>query len=268
MAISAEEAKVDYVRVRETVASILDQKDYDDGSLGPVLVRLAWHASGTYDKVTKTGGSNGATMRFPPESTDGANAGLSFARDVLEIVKEQFPGISYADLWILAANVAIEEMGGPKLKFTPGRKDVSDAKTVPPNGRLPDASKGPQHVRDVFYRMGFDDREIVALVGAHCLGRCHSDRSGYVGPWTRAPTSFSNLYFKELVENNWSVKQWSGPKQFADPTGELMMLPADLALRDDPAFRKFVDLYASNENAFFKDFASAWTKLTELGFKR
>jgi len=49
------------------------------------------------------------------------------------------------------------------------------------------------------------DSEMVALVGAHCLGRCHSDRSGYVGPWTNAPTTFSNLYFQELVNNKWWV---------------------------------------------------------------
>lgn len=53
----------------------MDQEDYDDGSLGPVLVRLAWHSSGTYDQFSKTGGSNGATMRFKPECEHGANAG-------------------------------------------------------------------------------------------------------------------------------------------------------------------------------------------------
>lgn len=53
--------------------------DYDDGSIGPVLVRLAWHASGTYDVKSKTGGSNGATMRFEPEIKDPANAGLAIA---------------------------------------------------------------------------------------------------------------------------------------------------------------------------------------------
>lgn len=66
--------------IREEIASSLDASNYDDGSYGPVYVRLAWHASGTYDKHTKTGGSNGATMRFAPESEHGANAGLvSFA---------------------------------------------------------------------------------------------------------------------------------------------------------------------------------------------
>ena len=47
------------------------------------------------------------------------------------------------------------------------------------------STQGAKHIRDVFYRMGFNDREIVALVGAHTLGECHADRSGFVGPWTR-----------------------------------------------------------------------------------
>ncbi len=54
-----------------------------------------------------------------------------------------------------------------------GRVDQTDGTKCPPNGRLPDASQGAQHLRDVFYRMGFNDQEIVALSGAHTLGRCH-----------------------------------------------------------------------------------------------
>jgi cytochrome c peroxidase len=81
----------DYQKVYNEIASRLEEKDdYDDGSYGPVLVRLAWHASGTYDAQTKTGGSNGATMRFAPESDHGANAGLKAARDFLEPVKGTF----------------------------------------------------------------------------------------------------------------------------------------------------------------------------------
>lgn len=67
----------------------MEKDDYDDGSYGPVLVRLAWHASGTYDAATGTGGSNGATMRFAPEGDHGANAGLKHARDFLEPVKRK-----------------------------------------------------------------------------------------------------------------------------------------------------------------------------------
>ncbi len=80
--------KENYQKVYNEVAALLAEKDdYDDGSYGPVLVRLAWHASGTYDKETGTGGSNGATMRFAPEGGHGANAGLKNARDFLEPVK-------------------------------------------------------------------------------------------------------------------------------------------------------------------------------------
>jgi cytochrome c peroxidase len=52
------------------------------------------------------------------------------------------------------------------------------------DGRLPDASQGARHIRDVFGRMGFNDQEMVSLIGAHAVGRCHTDRSGFDGPWT------------------------------------------------------------------------------------
>ncbi len=67
----------------------------------PMAVRLAWHASGTYHAAECTGGSNGATMRFAPESEDGANAGLGIEQDVLQAVKREFPELSYADIWTL-----------------------------------------------------------------------------------------------------------------------------------------------------------------------
>ncbi|PNH10822.1 Cytochrome c peroxidase, mitochondrial [Tetrabaena socialis] len=112
----------DYGAVRASISSALDVEDYDDGSYGPLLVRLAWHTSGTYDKASGTGGSNGATMRrvlfaglvagFGPECDWGANKGLAIARKLLEPIKAAHPWISYADLWTLAGVVAIEDMGG------------------------------------------------------------------------------------------------------------------------------------------------------------
>jgi catalase (peroxidase I) len=75
-----------------------------------------------------------------------------------------------------------------QIPFRPGRVDKADGKSCTPDGRLPDAAQGAQHLRDIFYRMGFNDQEIVALSGAHTLGRCHTDRSGFEGPWTKAPT--------------------------------------------------------------------------------
>jgi len=205
-------------------------------------------------------------MRFKPECDHAANAGLHIARAVLEKVKEKYPGISYADLWTLAGVVAVEEMGGPKIKWSPGRTDAASGDACPPDNRLPDASQGAAHLRAIFSKMGFNDQEIVALAGAHCLGRCHTDRSGYSGPWTRAPTTFSNLFFKELLENKWTEKKWGGPKQFEDPTGALMMLPADMALLDAP-FKEHVERYANDSAAFEKDFAKAFSKLLSLGVK-
>ncbi len=158
--------------------------------------------------------------------------------------------------------------------------------------------------RNTWSGMGFNDREIVALLGAHALGRCHTDRSGYWGPWTFAENTFSNEYFRLLIEERWSPKlshngkPWEGPDQYEDSTGKLMMLPrwermqwvkvligfvvdwpdskltisikipyvfSDMALVQDPAFRKIVEIYAKDEDAFFKDFASAFSKLLELG---
>jgi len=233
------------------------------------LVRLAWHAAGTFDRKAGKWGSNGATMRFAPESNHGANAGLAIARDLLEPIKQQFPGITYSDLYTFAGGVAIESMGGPRIGWRNGRSDAPDATSCPPDGGLPDATKGASHIRDVFYRMGFSDREIVALSGAHSLGRCHTDRSGFLGPWTRAPTTFSNEYYRLLLEETWTPKQWNGPIQYENSKSgsDLMMLPTDLALVSDAKMKRYVEAYAADEKLFFRDFAKAFQKLMELGTK-
>lgn len=256
---------VDYQNVKKDISALLESPNYDDGSYGPVLVRLAWHASGTYDQFSKTGGSDGATMRFCPEAKHAANAGLEVARNLLEPIKAKYPCISYADLWTLAGAVAIEEMSGPFIPWRAGRSDKPNGTHCPPDGRLPDAALGADHIRAIFYRMGFSDQEIVALIGAHALGRCHTDRSGFSGPWTASPTMMSNSFFRDLLETKWTPKKWSGPIQFQDPSGELMMLPTDIVLRDDPNFRVWVEKYAADEDLFFADFAAAFSKLLELG---
>lgn len=256
----------DYQKVYDAVAKLLWEHDeYEDGSYGPIVLRLAWHSSGTYDKETNTGGSNGATMRFAPEGGHGANNGLKVARDFLEPVKAQFPWISYGDLWTLAGCVAIQEMQGPIMPWRPGRQDLDESYCTP-DGRLPDGSKGQDHVRAIFGRMGFNDQEMVALSGAHALGRCHHDRSGFEGPWTFSPTVLTNDYYRLLLEEKWGWKSWSGPKQYEDKTTKtLMMLPTDMALIKDPKFLKHVERYAKDNDVFFKEFADATVKLFELG---
>ncbi|KFZ10530.1 hypothetical protein V501_05153 [Pseudogymnoascus sp. VKM F-4519 (FW-2642)] len=256
----------DYQKVYNEIAARLEEKDdYDDGSYGPVLLRLAWHASGTYDVETKTGGSNGATMRFQPEGDHGANAGLKAARDFLEPVKEKFPWITYSDLWILSGVTAIQEMQGPTIPYRPGRTD-RDVAACTPDGRLPDATQGHKHLRSIFGRMGFNDQEIVALSGAHALGRCHTDRSGFSGPWTFSPTVLTNDFYTLLLEQTWQWKKWKGPAQYEDKaTKTLMMLPTDYVLIKDKGFRPWVEKYAKDNDLFFKDFSAVVTRLFELG---
>ncbi|KAF9190953.1 heme peroxidase [Haplosporangium sp. Z 767] len=270
VAAEAEKPKepLDYQKVYNAIAAIIEDENYDDGSYGPVFLRLAWHASGTYDINAKDGGSNSATMRFKPEAGHGANAGLGIARERLNRVKDQFPEISYGDLWTLAGVAAIQEAGGPIINWRSGRIDGEESHS-PPDGRLPDASRPDgQHSRDIFYKMGFNDQEIVALLGAHALGRCHRDRSGFEGPWTASPTVFTNAFYTELLGRKWVERKWDGPKQFQDKESRsLMMLPADMAMAKDKEFRKWVEIYAKDEQKFFEDFAKVAQKLFELGVK-
>lgn len=213
----------------------------------PIMLRLAWHDAGTYDVNTKTGGPNGS-IRNEEEYSHGSNNGLKIALDFCEEIKSKHPKITYADLYQLAGVVAVEVTGGPTVDFVPGRKD---SKISPKEGRLPNASKGAPHLRDIFYRMGLSDKDIVALSGGHTLGKAHADRSGFDGPWTREPLKFDNSYFVELLNGE---------------SEGLLKLPTDIALLDDPKFRPYVELYAKDEDAFFKDYAASHKKLSELGF--
>ncbi|KAH9622517.1 hypothetical protein KSS87_008682 [Heliosperma pusillum] len=213
----------------------------------PLMLRLAWHDAGTYDAKTKTGGPNGS-IRNEEEFAHGANNGLKKAIDWCEEVKAKYPKITYADLYQLAGVVAVEVTGGPTVDFVPGRKD---SKVSPREGRLPDAKQGAPHLKDIFYRMGLSDKDIVALSGGHTLGRAHPERSGFDGPWTQEPLKFDNSYFVELMKGE---------------SEGLLQLPTDKALLDDPAFRSYVELYAKDEEAFFRDYAASHKKLSELGF--
>ena len=123
----------------------------------------------------------------------------------------------------------MEFAGGPKMPFRFGRKDAAEADCTP-DGRLPDAKQACAHLRDVFGRMGFNDQEITALSGAHCLGRAHPDRSGYDGAWTTEPLKFDNSYFTELV----------------NPTGGLLRLKTDECLLAEDSFKQHVDAYVAS----------------------
>jgi cytochrome c peroxidase len=92
---------------------------------------------------------------------------------------------------------------------------------VTPDGRLPDADKGgPKatavHLREVFGRMGFDDRELVALSGAHTIGFCRPETSGYSGKWTPSPTRFNNMYYRILLNMRWARHRYIDMHQYID----------------------------------------------------
>lgn len=139
-------------------------------------------------------------MRFSGgEAGHGANAGLQIARDLLAPIKQKNSDFSNADFWSLSACVAIEVMGGPRISWRAGRPDAGTGSDSVPDGRLPDATQGSSHLRCVFHRMGFSDQEIVALAGAHAVGMCHGDRSGFIGPWTTTALDFDNAFFINLT---------------------------------------------------------------------
>lgn len=252
---------IDLQKVKADIKKLVeeDMKKRNDGtSLIGTFVRLSWHCSGTYSKEDGTGGSNGGRIRFQPEKSWGANAGLDIAMEALEPIKHSHPNLSYADLYTLSGVVAVEMSGGPEIPFKLGREDFESGDDSPEDGRLPDADKGSMgkttaHMRDIFGRLGFTDREMVCLIGAHTLGRCHTDRSGYWGPWNKAENKFNNALFKFLLDMKWTVKKthegkkWKGPLQYENPSGELMMLPSCIAMTKDKKMLEYVKMYAEDE---------------------
>jgi L-ascorbate peroxidase len=265
-------AKKQLLEARKDLEEIIKGKHCN-----PILVRLAWHDSGSYDKDKKEfpgrGGANGS-IRFYPEITHGANAGLTSALELLKSVADKYDSVGYADLFQYASVIGIELAGGPKIPLRFGRKDAENPEGCAPEGNLPAGgapwpgkAKGPgDHLRHVFYRMGFNDQEIVALSGAHTLGRAKPTRSGFgkestkyteKGPgapggssWTPEWLKFDNSYFTEVKSQH-------------DP--ELLVLETDNVLFKDDGFRPFAEKYADDEKAFFEDYAKAHLKLSELG---
>ncbi|SCW03188.1 LAFE_0G04940g1_1 [Lachancea fermentati] len=267
-AAQQEKSTKDYQKVYNAIAEKLrDEDEYDNYiGYGPVLVRLAWHVSGTWDKNDNTGGSFGGTYRFKKEMNDPSNQGLQNAFKFLGSIQEKFPWISHGDLFTLAGVTAIQEMQGPKIPWRSGRVDEPENET-PDNGRLPDAAQDANYVRTFYQRMNFDDREVVALLGAHALGKTHLKNSGFEGPWGAANNVFSNEFYVNLLNEHWKLEtNEAGNKQYNSDKG-YMMLPTDYALVQDPKYLKLVKEYANDQDAFFRDFSKAFTKLIENGIE-
>merc|ERR1719316_271354 len=168
-----------------------------------------------------------------------------------------------------------------------GRRDAeeSPAVSVAPFG-LPDALApfgGPEackddpaaHLRYVFYKYGFDDQEIVALSGAHTVGRAFKDRSGAVDFGYTNPTSYTArgcpfaMNSRQQGGQSWT-KEWLkfDNSYFSDMESgdkECIAFPTDKVLAEDPGFKETFQIYAKDQGAFFKDYAQAHKKLSELG---
>jgi cytochrome c peroxidase len=121
-------------------------------------------------------------------------------------IKTQFPWITYSGWWTLAAAAAVKDIGEREIEWKGGRTDFVDNSKLPLRGCLPDSAKGVDHIRSISYRMGFNDREIIALSGAHNHGHCHSDRPKFEGKWVNNPTRFCNTHFWLPKVHDWKEK--------------------------------------------------------------
>ena len=198
--------------IQEVLTSSQDWWPADFGNYGPLMIRMAWHSAGTYRISDGRGGAGGGQQRFAPVNSWPDNVSLDKARRLLWPVKKKYgQKISWADLMILAGNVALESMGFQTFGFGGGRPDVwepdSDVYWGPettwldderysgdreledplgavqmgliyvnpegPNG-TPDPLAAARDIRETFRRMAMNDEETVALIaGGHTFGKTH-----------------------------------------------------------------------------------------------
>jgi L-ascorbate peroxidase len=262
-------------------------------SFAPLFVRFAWHDSGTFDIKHKdkpwpaAGGAIGSII-YDKELSAGPNAGLKLAKTVLSKIKDQH-NVGWADLIQLASSRAVELSGGPKIPMRYGRLDASESPelseapfglpdALAPFGGPPGCEQDPAaHLRYVFYKYGMNDEDIVALSGAHTLGRAFKERSGTVDFGYSNPTEYTQkgcpFAGKSLTSGGQSwTKEWlkfdNSYFQLPGKTdGNCVAFPTDCVLAEDPGFKVHFDLFANDERAFFKAYARSHKKLSELGSK-
>ena len=208
--------KIDYDALKNDLNNVMtDSQDWwpaDYGHYGPFFIRMTWHAAGTYRIADGRGGGGTGNQRFAPVNSWPDNGNLDKARRLLWPIKQKYGNqISWADLLILAGNVAIESMGGKTFGFSGGRPDIwapeedifwgkenewlgnnrytGDRELDKPLGAVqmgliyvnpqgPDGNPDPlasaKDIRETFSRMAMNDEETVALTaGGHTFGKAH-----------------------------------------------------------------------------------------------
>ena len=220
-------AALDLAEVKRDIEEVLTTSQEwwpaDFGHYGPLIIRMAWHSAGTYRQNDGRGGAGSGQQRFAPLNSWPDNVGLDKGRRLLWPVKKKYgKSLSWADLMILAGNVALGSMGFKTFGFGGGRVDawepdadvywgpetewLADARYkgerdldnplaavqmgliyVNPEGPLgePDPLKSAVDIRETFARMAMNDEETVALIaGGHTFGKTHgaADPAKYVGP--------------------------------------------------------------------------------------
>ncbi len=217
---------LDLTAVKEDLKKLMtDSQDWwpaDFGHYGPLFIRMAWHSAGTYRAGDGRGGASRGSQRLAPINSWPDNVNLDKARRILWPIKQKYGRkISWADLMILAGNVALESMGFKTIGFAGGREDIWEPEEdvywgaeeewlddrrhsenrelenplaavqmgliyVNPEG--PDGNPNPveaaKDIREAFGRMGMNDEETVALIaGGHTFGKCHgAGPASHVGP--------------------------------------------------------------------------------------
>ena len=207
--------KLDLAAVKKDLTNLMtDSQEWwpaDYGHYGPFMIRMAWHSAGTYRVVDGRGGGGAGTQRFAPLNSWPDNVNLDKARLLLWPIKQKYgKKLSWADLMILAGNVALESMGFKTFGFGGGRADVWEPEEdiywgsegewlgsqrhedgeleqplgadhmgliyvnpEGPNGE-PDPVKAAHYIRQTFARMAMNDEETVALIaGGHTFGKTH-----------------------------------------------------------------------------------------------
>ena len=210
--------------IKDLHALMTDSQDWwpaDYGHYGPLFIRMAWHSAGTYRIADGRGGASAGEQRFAPLNSWPDNGNLDKARRLLWPIKQKYGRkLSWADLMILAGNVALESMGFKTFGFGGGRADIWEPQNTDwgaeatwlgderyggdrelanplaavqmgliyvnpegPNGK-PDPVGSARDIRETFARMAMDDEETVALVaGGHTFGKCHgASDTKHVGP--------------------------------------------------------------------------------------